>query len=203
MRGDHCLITVLTIVVGFILVVFLIALAKTLIEIFTARISDMDIVALPFNSEGVEKETLSGRTGDGNYTWKMETRMLQLINIERRKHWLESTFAKPLVWDEDVARVAKKHAIDQLLNNFIGHKSSNGDDLTTRLLKDHVNFEICGENVARGYRTVEEVISALMDEPMLRQNHRKNILNSNFMSVGISILQDPYNGLICVQDFIA
>ena len=197
------MITVLTIVVGFILVVFLIALAKTLIELFTARISEMDIVATPFNSESVEKEALSGRTDDGNYTRKLETRMLQLINIERRKHWLESRFAKPLVWDEDVARVAKKHALDQLLNNFIGHKSSNGDDLTTRLLKDHVNFEVCGENVARGYKTIEEIVNSLMDEPMLKQNHRKNILNPNFMFVGISILRVPYNGLICVQDFIA
>jgi uncharacterized protein YkwD len=100
-----------------------------------------------------------------------------------------------------VAQVAKKHAIDQILNNYIGHRSSNGDDLTARLLKGHVDFEICGENVARGYKTIEEIIDSLMDEPMLKQNHRKNILNPHFMFVGISILIDPWDKLICVQDF--
>jgi uncharacterized protein YkwD len=183
-------------------VVMLVALVKTTMDIFIVR---------------TQHEHSSARSGggpmrlpwvrDGYAVWdnklqQLERKMLELINWERQAHPVESSSAKPLVWHEEAAQVARHYCLDQATRGFFGHYSPEGEDAAARLTKAGVYFTAVAENLARGYPSVEATMAAFMDEPRFQANHRAVILCGRFTSAGLGVIPDPRGGLVVVQLFL-
>jgi len=185
-----------------LLLILLLALVKTFLDVF--------IVRRPSKAASVSQVLDVAKSGPGNlrhavvnYSFRqMEMKMLELINSERKSHWLESRFAQPLQWDESVAQVARGHSLSMARHGFMSHIGPDGTDPAARLQRAGVAFTAAGENVARGYRTIEETMAAFMNQPRFRRRtHRANILSPLFGRAGIGVVRDPNGGIVVTQCF--
>lgn len=79
---------------------------------------------------------------------------------------------------------AKKHANWMANENKLSHIDENQNNVENRV--EYKNWSIIGENIAYGQNTSEEV----MKHWMRSYNHRKNILNKNFIYMGIGKATD-------------
>jgi len=104
--------------------------------------------------------------------------MLCLVNKERRKCGL-----KALGLDPRLTKAAVGHSQDQARMGQMSHTGSDGSSPSNRIQKCGVNWRSSGENVAYGYRSMEEVMNTWMNSP----GHRANILGSQFTMFGSGI----------------
>ena len=49
-----------------------------------------------------------------------------------------------------------------------------------------ISYQSAGENIAKGYRTAEAVVTAWMNS----EGHRANILNANYTEIGVGYEAD-------------
>ena len=108
--------------------------------------------------------------------------------------------ARPLVWDERLAAVARAHSEDMASNGFFSHEGSDGSLPDARVSREGIQWRAVGENIAKS-RDIEQAEEAFMNEPKFKQNHRANILNPNYTRVGIGIVKGPDGTLYITQDF--
>ena len=118
-----------------------------------------------------------------------ELEMFNLINAEREKYGLNK-----LVWDEEVAAVARAHSRDMAKRNFFGHTNPDGHNSGDRLRASKVPFYYVGETLARGYSSAAEVLEAWMKST----GHRNTILNTQATRMGVGYYDTRYT-----VDFIA
>lgn len=101
----------------------------------------------------------------------------------------------PLAFHTDLLRAARAHTADMIANNFQGHTSSNGDDLTKRYQKVGYSSQgMYGENVAAYSNTVWYGHCGLNvdwgEQNQIDLGHRSNIMNFdnfNYTEIGIGI----------------
>ena len=100
-------------------------------------------------------------------TWQQE--MLRHVNKIRAdgcqcgRKKMPSTNA--LKWNEKLANVAKKHAVDMDKNHFIGHYGSNGSRLGQRVDNAGYNWQCVAENVAWNTASIQGVVLGWKDSP--------------------------------------
>lgn len=122
---------------------------------------------------------------------KASEEMLALVNKEREKLGL-----KPLVWREDLAKVAQKHSRDMWERHYFGHINPDGEDPFNRLDKSGVKYKNAGENLAVAPST-PIAHEGLMDSP----GHRENILRPEFGHIGIGVIRNGLYGAMYTQLF--
>ncbi|MCO5260413.1 MAG: CAP domain-containing protein [Crocinitomicaceae bacterium] len=112
-----------------------------------------------------------------------ETRLLELINIERAKNG-----SSPLVWSEDLARACRYHAYDQGSQGYFSHDTydvSNNKQNKIGGTFDRINKfskrAVDGECIAAGNSTAEATFQQWMDSP----SHRSIILEKSSKTIGI------------------
>lgn len=110
-----------------------------------------------------------------------EKEVVVRINQERQKYGLQIL----TVADELVA-AARRHSADMAANNLFSHTGSDGSSPYTRIIEAGYRFRYAGENIAAGYATAQQVVSAWMNSP----GHRANILNAGFCEVGIGYIYE-------------
>lgn len=120
-----------------------------------------------------------------------ETAMLRLLNRERQQRSL-----RPLVMDERLRKVARRHANDMLARGYFAHTDPEGRDPFARLQAAGIGYLAAGENLALA-PTVSLAQTGLMESP----GHRANILRSAFHHVGIGALKAPPYGTMFAQEF--
>jgi uncharacterized protein YkwD len=136
-------------------------------------------------------------------TAELEKEMYQLVNEDRLDPQnLAETGGRtlPLRWDPKMALAARAHSEGMALRRSLGHYDPNGDSPVERIYHAGVRWVAMGENVAQNL-TVAAAESALMNEPRFKVNHRGNILNKNFNSIGIGIAVSADGQLYITQDF--
>jgi uncharacterized protein YkwD len=107
------------------------------------------------------------------------------VNDEREENGL-----KPLKWDQNLESASSVRASE--LPVKFSHTRPNGQQWFT------VNSKIMGgENLAFGYDTADEAVSAWMDSP----THRDNILYDEFEKVAIAIYQDDDGTCYWAQEY--
>lgn len=123
--------------------------------------------------------------------------VLRLVNIERA-----NAGVAPLVLDEALCNAANMRAIEMDYSGKFSHARPGSDD-------DMSCFEVfeicsvpwmtCGENIAAGQVSPEEVVNAWMNSP----GHKANILNANFtrMGLGYSNSGNGYYRYYWAQEF--
>lgn len=100
--------------------------------------------------------------------------VIRLVNVERAKYNLPS-----LVKDSSLCNVAEIRA-NEIVSNF-SHTRPNGKNCFTVLSENGISYRTCGENIAYGQRTPEEVVNAWMNS----EGHRENILKSSYTRIGV------------------
>jgi len=120
-----------------------------------------------------------------------EKRMLTLVNQERVK-----VGVKPLVWDESLAKVGRKHSEDMFRRGYFSHYSPEGKDVGGRLEASGINYTVVGENLALAPDVGRAHIGLINS-----QGHRRNILDPVFNKAGIGVVDGGIYGKMFTQVF--
>lgn len=132
----------------------------------------------------------SFRTGQDSWYWNED-------NTEK----IYANNLKPLNYDYHLEEVAMKRAAEIAL--YYSHSRPNGDNYSDTAFRECQYYPLGrGENIAYGYTTEENIYTAWLEEDELYegQGHRRNMLYSDFKSVGIGHV--VYNGRhFWVQEF--
>lgn len=121
----------------------------------------------------------------------LETKMVELVNEERRKQGLS-----PLVIDPALIQVGRAHSQDMFTRGYFSHYSLEGKTVSDRLKAAGVQYLVAGENLALA-QTLTIAHNGLMESP----GHRANILQPRYERIGIGILDGGIYGLMITQVF--
>jgi uncharacterized protein YkwD len=107
--------------------------------------------------------------------------------------------ARPLQWDARLAALARAHSVE-LASGFFSHVGPDGSLPSDRMSRAGIQWSYMGENIVMS-KDVALAEAAFMNEPKFQQNHRGNILNANFTTVGIGIVNGADGNLYITQEF--
>ncbi|WP_117169273.1 SafA/ExsA family spore coat assembly protein [Paraliobacillus sediminis] len=106
--------------------------------------------------------------------------VIQLTNQERAKNGLSALRPN---WE--LSRVARYKSVDMLDKNYFSHTSPTYGSPFAMMENFGISYQRAAENIARGQRTPQEVVTAWMNSP----GHRKNILG-DFTHIGVGYVED-------------
>jgi uncharacterized protein YkwD len=112
-----------------------------------------------------------------------EQRVIDLTNAERKKKDLP-----PLKCSQVLCEVAKAHSTNMAKQIKVEH-NLDGKSPYDRIKAAGYRYMVAGENLARADVTVEEVMAAWMAS----QDHRDNILDTEYTEIGIGLVRDEQN----------
>ncbi|PIE12313.1 MAG: serine protease [Rhodobacterales bacterium] len=69
-------------------------------------------------------------------------------------------------------RVAEKHGADMARNGFFSHQGSDGSSISDRALRGGYRYCVIAENIAKGQRSLQQVMREWVNSP----GHRRNML---------------------------
>ncbi|MEO3944632.1 CAP domain-containing protein [Gorillibacterium sp. CAU 1737] len=110
-----------------------------------------------------------------------------IVNQERAAAGLS-----PLTFDSALSKMAVDKAKDMIVNNYFSHTSPTYGSPFDMMTRYGIPHSYAGENIAKGQRTPQEVMTAWMNSA----GHKANILNANYKKIGVGY----YNGA-WVQEF--
>jgi uncharacterized protein YkwD len=96
----------------------------------------------------------------------------------------ESVGCPRLVWNEDVAEVARVHSQDMLDRDFFAHTNPDGVTPAQRLRNAGIDYRRMAENIAWGYPTGSAVLQGWLGSP----GHRANIENCALLEHGVGLV---------------
>nr|WP_234417273.1 MULTISPECIES: CAP domain-containing protein [unclassified Lysinibacillus] len=120
----------------------------------------------------------------------IEAAVVELTNAERVKAGLQ-----PLKTYAPLMASAREKSQDMKDKNYFSHTSPTYGSPFDQMKARGISYTAAGENIAKGQRTAEEVVTAWMNS----EGHRANILNANFTHIGVGYVKD---GNIWTQQFI-
>lgn len=109
-----------------------------------------------------------------NSNAQFQQRVYELINQERKSRGLPE-----LAYDAAIERAANRRAVET--KQLFSHARPDGTSCFTVFEEFGISYMACGENIAYGQRTPEEVMDAWMHS----EGHKANILSANFGKVGV------------------
>ncbi|QHI73864.1 serine protease [Aminipila terrae] len=139
---------------------------------------------------GTKTDTNTGNSGSiGAY----EQQVVDIVNQERAKAGLA-----PLTVNAKLSDVAEKKAEDMRDKNYFSHTSPTYGSPFDMMKQFGINYTAAGENIAKGQKTPQDVMTAWMNS----SGHRANILNSNYAQIGVGYVTDSNGTTYWVQEFI-
>ncbi|RED65101.1 CAP domain-containing protein [Cohnella lupini] len=132
----------------------------------------------------------NGNTGAEVPDSSFATQVVTLVNQERAKAGLGALKMS----NATLNKMAMDKAKDMYNNGYFDHNSPTYGSPFDMMKQYGINFSYAGENIAKGQRTPQEVMTAWMNS----SGHRANILGANFTTIGVAY----YNG-VWVQEFIS
>lgn len=123
---------------------------------------------------------------------KDEEEVLNLLNAARKDAGLD-----PLLLDASLQKVADIKVKDMVTNEYFGHKSPTYGSPFDLMKRSGVAFKSAGENIS-GNKSGAAATNAWM----ANENHKANILNSEYKYVGIGVANDDKYGKLYVVEFI-
>jgi uncharacterized protein YkwD len=95
-----------------------------------------------------------------------------------------------LVWNQQLAEAARRHADDLVANNIFSHTGSDQSEIKDRVMATEYDWSSIGENIAKGYTEIGAVIAGWKSS----EGHCKNMMGASFTEVGTA-----QNGIVWVQ----
>lgn len=154
-------------------------LTKQTLTFLTVKPEDKGTVDLKFTQKEIQIDSAA------------EVKMFNLVNAERAK-----TGAKPLIWRENLATVARAHSIDMFARGYFSHYSPEGKDVGDRLVGAGIPYTYAGENLALA-PNIDRAHTGLMNSP----GHKRNILDPAFGHIGIGAINGGIYGEMFTQIF--
>lgn len=145
------------------------------------------VTAEPESNERIDL----GFTTTGPVDARAEDAMLVLVNRERTSRGL-----KPLAMNNRARLVARTYSTDMFGRGYFSHINPEGKNPFDRMRAGNVVFEVAGENLALA-PTLQLAHDGLMNSP----GHRANILNPEYTTVGIGIIDGGPYGVMVAQNF--
>jgi len=141
----------------------------------------------------IDPNTGTGAPSTANQT--LEDQVVAATNGERAK-----VKCAALTMDDRLRTAAQVHSADMASYAYLSHTGHDGSDPVSRM-KD-AGYTITpaigwAENVARGYPTVDAVMTAFMGSP----DHKANILNCSMKVIGVGVARSVAGELYWTQDF--
>lgn len=125
----------------------------------------------------------------------IEQDLFAFINTEREKEGIP-----PVRFSASLSALARRHSAGMAQSDRLSHDSVSGEDYETRLVGAGFFFFRSGENVARSETTAVEFIHRSL---MTSRDHRQNILDPGFDTVGIGVVENRgASAFFVTQDFI-
>ncbi len=138
-----------------------------------------------------------------------------LIPFIKLQPTLKGTYANSLIRDlgkilplpllepeSKLSKAAQLHADDIAQNNGkVSHQSSDGSSFSDRMKK--MGYKACsGENISLGNDQdgLSSLLLLYLDINLPDLGHRKNLFNSNYTKMGVSVKQLPNNQFLIVQE---
>jgi uncharacterized YkwD family protein len=131
----------------------------------------------------------TGKTGTVAQDTSFATQVVTLVNKERAKAGLSAL----KVTNTTLKKMALDKAKDMYNKGYFDHNSPTYGSPFDMMKTYGISYSYAGENIAKGQRTPQEVMTAWMNSA----GHRANILNANYTTIGVAY----YNG-VWVQEFI-
>lgn len=158
-------------------------------SIFNQLNNSLTLYSVAPQSDEVKK--LGFKTNSFSISENGESDMIILINEDRKKVGL-----KPLKTDPLLRNVARAYAMQMLREGFFSHTTPEGQTPYDRLINANVNYDVAGENLALA-PTVEIAHQGLMNSV----THRDNILDDQYTSIGVGVIDAGPYGIMIVQEF--
>ncbi|PGL69792.1 hypothetical protein CN925_14365 [Bacillus sp. AFS055030] len=105
-----------------------------------------------------------------------ESKVVDLTNAERTKAGL-----KPFTVNATLSKTARLKSQDMTDKNYFDHNSPTYGSPFDMMKQFGISYNYAAENIAKGQRTPEEVVTAWMNSA----GHRANILNPNLNQIGV------------------
>lgn len=166
------------------------SLEKTLNNVFGKAINET-LNFLTIEPKSNEFVNLNFRLTSFSVDKSSEEQMFLMVNKERTSWGIS-----PLVFDERLRDVARKHAEDMFLRGYFSHNSPEGVTPFDRMAQAGISFTYAGENLALA-PNVDLAIQGLMQS----EGHRANMLSPNFGRIGIGVADGGIYGEMFVQEF--
>jgi uncharacterized protein YkwD len=127
-------------------------------------------------SSSSTRETASAETSAAGAASEVD-RVVQLVNAERAK-----AGCRALTVDQRLVNSAQAHSTDMAVNDYFSHVSLDGRTFDQRIRAAGYP-DPGGENIAKGYRSADDVMRGWMGS----SGHRANILNCGFTTIGVGL----------------
>ncbi|MFF2810026.1 CAP domain-containing protein [Streptomyces sp. NPDC058000] len=152
----------------------------------SARPTDRPTTAAPRQSASPTAAPGAG----GSTESAAEAEVLSLVNQERAR-----VGCSPVAANSDLAGLAQRFSDDMARRGFFGHTDPDGHTPWDRARAQGV-ADVGGENIARGQTDARSAMDSWMNDP----EHRANILNCEYKSLGVGAHFGP-GGPWWTQDF--
>ena len=128
---------------------------------------------------------------------QVEQAIFNKVNEERAKAGVS-----PLSYNSTMEKYARIKSQDMGDNNYFSHADLSGNYITSKMKVDGVSYKAWGENIAYigGITDPTALANKFMENWMNSEGHRKNILSTNFDSIGIGVYQSG-NRVYATQEF--
>ena len=128
---------------------------------------------------------------------QVEQAIFNKVNEERAKAGVS-----PLSYNSTMEKYARIKSQDMGDNNYFSHADLSGNYITSKMKADGVTYRAWGENIAYigGITDPTALANKFMENWMNSEGHRKNILSTNFDSIGIGVYQSG-NRVYATQEF--
>ena len=118
--------------------------------------------------------------GVGNFAPAMLAAVNQARSQARACGGQQFAAAPALGWNWLLTLAATNHAGDMAVSGKLSEVGSNGSTLTDRINVTGYEYVAVGENLAKGYATIPQLMNALLSSP----DHCKKIMNPSITEVG-------------------
>lgn len=114
-----------------------------------------------------------------------EQELLVITNEKRVEEGQEA-----LVLNDQLSKAAAEKAKDMLSRNYWAHYAPDGTTPWSFIKGQGYTYVYAGENLARGFSTSSDVVSAWMASP----SHRENMLSNRYKEVGFAVVEGELSG---------
>ena len=145
------------------------------------------------NNSTVDNNT----TVNEKFMAEVEQAIYNKVNEERAKVGVSA-----LSYNKTMEKYARIKSQDMGNKNYFSHTDLNGNYITTQMKADEVTYNAWGENIAYigGITDSTALANQFMTNCMNSEGHKKNILSTNFNSIGVGVYKIG-NKVYATQEF--
>lgn len=140
----------------------------------------------PSSGESTENNstTDNNTTVSDKFMAEVEQAIYNKVNEERAKAGVPA-----LSYNTTMEKYARIKSQDMGDKNYFSHTDPNGNYITTQMKADGVTYNAWGENIAYigGITDPTALANQFMRNWMNSEGHKKNILSTNFSSIGVGV----------------